>query len=140
MSVTNDDRLGVSRSSLVAEQLIRIGEELWSDVQYVTTGTICPSLLNISSRSTNVPHQRFNLFQLLQYYLKVVVFLLPKFHNELERDEILSRIVHQILNDGICTLSRSSPSLSTIPSFFREYGDTRTSIDVFVSLASAARE
>ena len=55
----------------------------------------------VKFRSTNVPHHRFNLFQQLQYYLKVVVFLLPKFHNELERDEILSRIVYQMLNDGM---------------------------------------
>ncbi|CAF5069399.1 unnamed protein product, partial [Rotaria sp. Silwood1] len=49
--------------------------------------------------STNVPHHRFNLFQQLQYYLKVVVFLLPKVHDQLERDEILPRIIHQMLND-----------------------------------------
>ncbi|CAF1116719.1 unnamed protein product [Adineta ricciae] len=68
--------------STISNQLIIIGEELWSDIQ-----------------STNVPHQRFNLFQQLQYYLKVVVFLLPKFQQELERDGIISRIIHEMLND-----------------------------------------
>ncbi|CAF1020119.1 unnamed protein product [Rotaria sordida] len=66
----------------ICNQLITIGQELWSDIQ-----------------STNVPHHRFNLFQQLQYYLKVIVFLLPKVHDELEQDNIISRIIHQMLND-----------------------------------------
>ncbi|CAF1033829.1 unnamed protein product [Adineta steineri] len=66
----------------ISAQLIIVGEEIWSDV-----------------KSTNVPHHRFTLFQQLQYYLKVVVFLLPKFHDELERDNIISQLVHQMLND-----------------------------------------
>ncbi|CAF4596047.1 unnamed protein product [Rotaria socialis] len=66
----------------ISNQLISIGEEIWSDIQL-----------------TNVPHHRFNLFQQLQYYLKVVVFLLPKFHDELESDGIISRIIHEMLND-----------------------------------------
>jgi len=58
----------------------------------------------IKYRLTNVPHQRFNLFQQAQYYLKVIVFLLPKVHDELERDQILSRIIYQMLNDGLFSL------------------------------------
>lgn len=58
-------------------------------------------------RSTNVPHQRFTLFQQLQYYLKVLVFLLPKFGDELEKDEIISKIIHQMLNDGLFYLNKN---------------------------------
>ena len=52
------------------------------------------------TRSSHVPHQRFTYFQQGQYYLKIIVFLLPKFHHELERDQIISRIIHQMLTDG----------------------------------------
>ena len=48
----------------------------------------------------DVPQQRFQLFQQLQYYLKVIVFLLPKVSSRLERDTRLSTIVSQILTDG----------------------------------------
>jgi hypothetical protein len=58
----------------------------------------------LKCRSSNVPHHRFTLFQQLQYYLKVIVFLLPKVHNELERDEIVSRIIDEMLNDGLLIL------------------------------------
>ena len=35
----------------------------------------------------------------MQFYLKVIVYLLPKCGEQLERDEILSRIIIEILND-----------------------------------------
>ena len=90
----------IDHFSLVSNQLIIIGEELWSDIQSVIL-FLLQLKFGCFCRSTNVPHQRFNLFQRLQYYLKVVVFLLPKFQQELERDGIISRIIHEMLNDGL---------------------------------------
>ena len=68
-------------------------------------------------RSTNVPFQRFQFFQQAQYYLKVLVFLLPKFGDELERDHIISNIIHQMINDGsILFFSQIKSKLCFFPS------------------------
>lgn len=55
----------------------------------------------MGNRSSHVPQQRFNYFQQGQFYLKILVFLLPKFPDELQRDQIISQIIHQMLNDGL---------------------------------------